>query len=405
MKNFFLFCSGANTDVLAKCPTDESKYVGIGATIVLTSVLASLSGGYALATVFGSVPAAVLFGTLWGLVIFNLDRVIVSGMRRQKHVWIDVLYAMPRLGFAVLLAIVISRPLELRLFQGEILAEVKRMQLAARNSDVDLIQTGDSSRVAVFEAENARLEREIRERREEFRAAQRAWMQEKEGTAGTGIAGAGPVFAEKQRIMDDAERGLQEIEARNRPRINRNLGVIARVMAAQDSLVTETDAVRDDADGFLARMDAFGKLAERSRTVRIASLFITLLFISLETAPVMIKLLSTFSQYRPYDELLEQHEFEIVEAVRQNTRIKRHALKTDAELAMADQSGLMETEMHLTTERNQLRLNAELQANGALMQQIANAQVELAGVLVDEWKANELEKIVQGRGAFAAPVP
>ncbi len=47
---FFLFCSGANRTVLRECPSEETKYAGIGATIFFTAVLAGLSGGYALYT-------------------------------------------------------------------------------------------------------------------------------------------------------------------------------------------------------------------------------------------------------------------------------------------------------------------------------------------------------------------
>lgn len=405
MKRFLLFCSGANTDILKQCPTDESKYVGIGATILLTSMLASMSGGYALFTVFRSIPAAILFGLLWGVVIFNLDRVIVSGMRRQKHVWIDVAYALPRIILSVLLAIVISRPLELRLFEAELVEKWAQMQLETSNANRDTIAKGHTARVNALTAERDSLRGEINARFAEFQEAQQAWVKEKEGTAGTGIPGAGSVFAEKQRIMDNAALRLKETEERNRELINKHQLEIDWITAAQDSQFAQMDTLSDRANGLLARMEAFGVLKKESRTVRLAGLFITLLFISLETAPVMVKLLSTFSPYRPYDELLEQREFEIVEAVRQNMKVRRHALKTETERMIADQSGMMETEMHLGTERNQLRLNAELQANEALMQHIADAQVELAGILVDEWKANEMEKIVNGRGNFAPGVP
>jgi hypothetical protein len=56
----------------------------------------------------------------------------------------------------------------------------------------------------------------------------------------------------------------------------------------------------------------------------------------------------------------------------------------------------IDTELHLSTERNHLRLEAELRANKTLIQQIAAAQAELAERLVEEWKRKELEKIENG---------
>ncbi|HEX6751035.1 MAG TPA: DUF4407 domain-containing protein [Longimicrobium sp.] len=393
MKRFFLFCSGANTDVLRECPTDESKYVGIGVTILLTAILASLSGGYALYTVFGLVPVAAAFGVLWGAVIFNLDRVIVSGMRKQKHFALDLLYAAPRFVISVLLAVVISRPLELRLFEGEIQLRWDQMQSQARNSDVDRIRAGDGERLDSLRAENARMRAEIDARQNEYNRRNDEWIREKEGTGGTMIPGAGPVFAEKDTARKEALRQWEEIKSSNLPRIGRNDSVIARLEAQQDRNIARTDSVRSGADGFLARMEAFGSLKKDSETIRWASIFITLLFISLETAPVVVKLLSTFSPYRPYDELLEQREFELVEKVRQSMRVKRHELKTNAELEMADRDSMFETEQQLNSDKHQLRLDAELRANEALMRQVADAQAELAGHMVEDWRRKELAKM------------
>ena len=119
MKNieqFFLFCSGVNADILEKCPSDKNKYVGIGATIFFTGLLAFFSSGYALFTVFESYWAAIAFGAVWGLMIFNLDRYIVMSMKNNGKWYRDLLVALPRVGLAVLLALVISKPVEMKTY-------------------------------------------------------------------------------------------------------------------------------------------------------------------------------------------------------------------------------------------------------------------------------------------------
>ena len=58
-------------------------------------------------------------------------------------------------------------------------------------------------------------------------------------------------------------------------------------------------------DGFAAQLDALGRLAQKSKTIWYASLFITLLFIAIETAPIFTKLISDRS---PYDFKLDEHE-------------------------------------------------------------------------------------------------
>jgi hypothetical protein len=119
MKRFFWLCSGADMAILQTwdCSTEHNTYAGIGATIVLTAVLASLSGGYALWTVFQSSPSAISFGILWGLLIFNLDRYIVMSLHKRRGGFgafcRQVATASPRLLLALLLASVITVPLEL----------------------------------------------------------------------------------------------------------------------------------------------------------------------------------------------------------------------------------------------------------------------------------------------------
>ncbi len=79
--DFFLFCSGVDTQMLEKCPSDRNKYMGIGATVLFTGIFAFFSSGYALYTVFDAVIPALIFGAVWGLMIFNLDRYIVMSMK------------------------------------------------------------------------------------------------------------------------------------------------------------------------------------------------------------------------------------------------------------------------------------------------------------------------------------
>jgi hypothetical protein len=83
ISSFFIFSSGAVTSVLKRCPTDYAKYQGIGATVFFTGVFSALSAGYALFTVFNSFIISAVFAVLWGMMIFNLDRYIVSGMRKK----------------------------------------------------------------------------------------------------------------------------------------------------------------------------------------------------------------------------------------------------------------------------------------------------------------------------------
>ena len=128
VRNFFWLCSGSNRKILEECPSEASKYVGIGATIFFTGIFASLAGGYALYTVFDNYIAATIFGIIWGLMMFNLDRFIVSSMRKNGNSKKEFLIAIPRIVLAILISIIIAKPLELKIFEKEIEGEIVLMQ-------------------------------------------------------------------------------------------------------------------------------------------------------------------------------------------------------------------------------------------------------------------------------------
>ena len=72
--NFLWWCAGAHQKLLREFPSEHSKYVGLGGVILATFILAALSSGYAIYSVFGNWGWTLLFAFIWGLIIFNFDR-------------------------------------------------------------------------------------------------------------------------------------------------------------------------------------------------------------------------------------------------------------------------------------------------------------------------------------------
>ncbi len=121
---FLIFCSGAKKSILKKCPEEKSKYMGVGATILFTGILGTLSGGYALSRVFYNTSNAIYFvvpfGLLWGLMIFNLDRLIVMNIRKEGSLLNELKIASGRIFLAIIISIVIAKPIEVKLFEDRI---------------------------------------------------------------------------------------------------------------------------------------------------------------------------------------------------------------------------------------------------------------------------------------------
>lgn len=373
MKQFFWYCSGANFSILKKCPTEESKYVGIGATVFFTGLLASLSGGYALYTVFKSVWASMLFGLVWGAMIFNLDRYIVSSMKKQGGFWGDFKMAIPRMILAVLLALVISKPLELRIFQTEINAELITMEQKVYKDQEDKVKIRYAAQMDTLRGEMAVLKSEISNKEKQRNLLDEDARKEADGTGGSGNRGLKTIYAAKKADAEKAQTELNQLIALNQPRIDQKNKALSLLDSLQTAEISKLN--REHYDGFASRIDALGHLTSQSNAIWMASLFITLLFIAIETAPVFVKLLSPRG---PYDDLLEKHEHAFgIFRIEQMSKLNQ---KTNEKLQVLVDSG-------------NTAVQTEMEGNKELMRRILEAETEVAQEIINKWKAEELSKM------------
>jgi hypothetical protein len=83
LRRFTLYASGADTRVLHLAPVDESEFIVQGSLVILTAIVAGVSGlaaaGFLTTGRFVLSPVTVLVGLVWGLLIFYFDRALVSG--------------------------------------------------------------------------------------------------------------------------------------------------------------------------------------------------------------------------------------------------------------------------------------------------------------------------------------
>jgi hypothetical protein len=349
-------CAGASLEGLAQCPESEHrKYGFIGAIILLTSLFAMLSGGYALYYIFQSQPYAVVFAVLWGLFILNLDRFIVSSMRKSDSFWREFAQALPRLIMAFLIAIIIARPLEIGIFADEIGSFLKEQKGTRK---VEILKEFDTF-IAKFKKEfNTRISAEVTQL-EEYRAertttcaardkAHASYLCERDGTCGTSEKGYGPEAAVKRRRYEQLERectalttrvsNLQDRIDSLRASFDSSIGSSAAESVGENKLLTaeeasEVNRLREERDrrlseieegfsiSFSAMNSALWAMQKGDTSVMVISFFISLLFIVVEISPVTVKILA---RKGPYDFYLD---FERDNAEAQYLRSRDHLYK------------------------------------------------------------------------------
>ncbi len=371
---FFCWCSGARLYILRQCPTDYNTFLGIGIVIFLTGILASLSGSYAFYTVFHNTLYAAFFGIFWGSLIFFLDWYLVSSLKKQGSIRRELLMSIPRFIFAFFLAIVIAQPIELKLFESEINAEIENHIIKESKNQIDEISLAFGE-ITKLETDNENMALQIKMKESMRNDLFAMVISEAEGTSGTGRAGRGSVFKEKKAAFQTAETELEELKISLLPLIQANTVRITNLRQLRDEQTQDSKAVLDQSSGFLARMEAMGRLSNRSRRTRAVSIFITLLFLCIESAPIFVKLISSRGAYdRLLDALAEQNRMQI------NTFVRNVAL-TYAQDTQAAEDRYYAEATHAREEHDEY------------LTMLAIAKRECNQKLVEEWKKRELDNI------------
>lgn len=307
-QKFLMVCSGGNIHILRKTPSEWNKFAGIGGIVLFTAVFATLSAGYAMYTVFDDIWTAIGFGVLWGLMIFNLDRYIVSSIKKTGTWWNQVLMAIPRLILATFLGIIISKPLELKIFEKEVnkqlntIIQRNKKQLQGEMSGRILQQSGP------FETEKKQIADKIAGYQKSYDSASVELEKEilgKQSGLTSGKEGFGPNAKRKQELKEQRRLDLENYRKQAAPRLEYLDKEISKVYINLETERKSTETFEDKFNGFAARLQALDELGKNSAIIGLAATFIMGLFICLEISPVLVKLISHVG---PYDYLLEKTE-------------------------------------------------------------------------------------------------
>jgi TM2 domain-containing membrane protein YozV len=324
LKQFFILCSGADKNTLETCSEGEqTKFTGIGATVFFTAVMAFIASSYALFTVFDNPYIAMGFGLVWGLLIFNLDRFIVSTIRKTNVFWSEFGQAAPRIILAIIIAIVISKPLEIKIFEKEINTVLLKEKNAMAIKNKKEISNYFQSDLDKNKSESDNLKVQISNKEKEVNAYYETYIAEAEGTAGTKKLGKGPVFREKIAKHNLAKKELDSLQKTNATKIAENETKSKKLQDNLDKKVTESQPIIDNFDGLMARINALNKLP------LLPSLFIMLLFLAIELSPIITKLLSPKGEY---DYKLEDLEDALKSNIAQDKQQRNLLLETNAKM-------------------------------------------------------------------------
>lgn len=377
-QKILFYWAGANHQILAKedCATERNKYASFGLTVLFTAIVASFSGGYAFFTIFRSLGISSIFGLFWGLgIIGNLDRIFIINLKKkQRRGWrkvlgfVDILTTgVPRLGIAIILAMVITKPLEIKFFDKEIESEIANNNaLIFGKREREIRQ---NSRLAELQTVLERKNQEKNQNNERIAQARQAYNCEISGSSSEKCQQLGT--SGKQGIGDIAkglERNLEKLESEvvaENAKIDKELENIQATLdnVEQDiqKKLAEIEAKQQNSDGLLMRLKTLESLGQKDPNIYNINLFVTLIFIMIETSPILVKIMSP---YGIYDAALESHE---------KSSIHRYVKSTEKILELIEH---------------------EIEANFAIMKDIQNFEAENKKIVYIEMRGQVIQVIL-----------
>lgn len=319
------YSAGADAQLLMRCPmSDRVKYQGLGGIVLSVGMLAFFSGSYAFYTVFSpkntsvlgessidwiTVALSVFFGLFWGLIIFNLDRFIVSstgkGDGTDKITMTEFVNSLPRLFMAIVIGVCLSAPLEIKILESEIKAELEieqREYLQKLNDSSD--QLIAEQRIELRDKIDGLQERLdesdqlIETRRQEVLQQRRQLELEAEGQTGSGTAGRGPAWRDKKDNLDRMEAELdrykETLNQRNQPLRDEIDQRKAELENLNQQLADKRESNKQSAqhlDGLLKRIQISHEIGG------LVPIAIMMLLLFIEAGPIFFKLMLTKGAY------------------------------------------------------------------------------------------------------------
>lgn len=394
LNEFLWICAGANRKVLRQCPTEHAKYAGIGGTILFTAIMACISGGYAIYKVFAdevfdkaneiwitdvnAVYTAIAFGIVWGLLIFNLDRFMVNTMYTdgtEKITKEEIKGALPRLVLAVFIGVVISTPIELRIFKDKIQSQLIVDQGEAQNQMSEK-QQYIRDQIKELEAQKGSNNKRVDKLRTDRAKIEDQAYKEATGHGLSGKAGIGNYTKELQaraKNLDDEVKRIQKEVERANAAIDPQLNDLYNQLKDHS---TNNEIAAKSMKGFAAELTALNEITFLSSfSLSMARILIMLLFIAIEIIPTLFKLMMIDGVYDAVLQLEKHRSINI--ALEQESNINDD----------------INTNIQIATKKNEDRLTAEIKANKELMEKIAKTQAELLNTAIERWREEELAKI------------
>ena len=245
-----------------------------------------------------TVILSIVFGIIWGLIIFNIDRFIVTstgkGDGTEKITWEELKGAIPRIIMGMIIALTISKPIEIRMFKTEIDLAVQKQQDKEKEAGIMQATANYEKKITDTKTKLGKIQNDI-DTKEIAVADLRAEISKEITGKNNNGAAYGPRAKELERQANIIDLQIKDLKAT--PEYLSSLEDMKKFNDERKKDIADAEQKAATLDGLLIRIQKAHEIAGFW-----ISLFITLLFMAIELTPVFFKLMLTKT---PYDYLKE----------------------------------------------------------------------------------------------------
>lgn len=284
-KQFLWWLATAEKDLIKDCKVDNNRYAITGMAVLGTWLFATLAWSYFFYTVVGSwVPAAAL-GIFMGLLILGIDRALIKGITASnKRKAAPLLF---RMALALTIGTFMAQPALLYLFDKEI-----HVQISLDNEQRKMQKKGELdslyfSQIALLQQERNQIANTLQKKYDEVAAQRMAYIQETDGSGGSGKRGYETIARAKEQEYQKADKAYESLKESFNPRINTIDSTLSSIEAIKSRDLTAFNTLMND--GFLTRIEALHHLIDNNDAAKFRYYLLVIILVLIELMPVIAK--------------------------------------------------------------------------------------------------------------------
>ncbi|WP_026751376.1 DUF4407 domain-containing protein [Sediminibacterium sp. C3] len=302
--------STAETELVKNAVVDRNRHAIIGMLMLGTWCFATLAWTYFFSTVITELWKAALLGIFMGGMILSIDRALIKGIGRiTKKIWLTLAF---RGALAITIGLFMAQPALLFLFQKEVKLQASLDNEERMNEKQKAIEKRLKTEREKLIKEKQAIRSELQTLYEEVVSTQNSFIQETDGTGGSGKLGLKAIALAKKERADKAEKVYQNTLIRLSPlqqQIDSNLQRMDQntqvELARFESLLN---------NGFITQIEALNHLIKNNAAVAYRYYLLVALLLLIELMPVISKLLLPTGTYQVYAKKIEEQEIAAIES-------------------------------------------------------------------------------------------